>query len=311
MGNPDLKEYKTTIQIEGNNEDNLLRPNMSATVEIIIAQLENVIYVPQAAVFSQGAVRYAWVDSPPGPVATPIETGEHNESYVVITKGLEAGQRVYLVEPRTENTPEFKQPERRRVRVPAAPEDEPDDPEGNAPNGPARVTKTARRRGREPGGRDEDPGPGPDTGNGGTGDGGTSDGGTRNASARRGPNMNSPAMAAFTQAQNQFKQVVKEHNPDLHQKIEAAGRGWSRDASIKAAIAADAGLTGPYASFEAARKTLMSSFGGRGRGKAADGQPGGGQGGGGQGGRRRRGGAERQADDAGDPEQPRREGDGN
>ncbi|MCA8955515.1 MAG: hypothetical protein KDC87_05540 [Planctomycetes bacterium] len=256
MSNPDLKEYKTTVEIFGNNEDKLLRPNMSATVEIVVAELDDVLSIPQQAVFSQGQVQYVWLNEPAGPVATRIETGDHNESMVVITKGLKEGQQVFLVEPAGLKAPDFPQPAKPEVKVPkpgtatakegagrSAPRNRPDRDTANGedPSGDGQ----ARPRG----------------GNGGQGG--------RRPGGRRGGNP--AAMAAVRAAANAFKEKVKASNPDLAAKIDAAGQGWMMNASIKSELEGDSVLAEP---FRALQSEMRKAFGsGRRRGNRGQGTP--------------------------------------
>lgn len=106
--NTALKVYKTDVEIEGQNLE--LKPSMSASVTIIVAELEDVLYVPLQAVKNQGRVRYVWLDKPEGPVAHPVELGMNDFQFVEITDGLEEGDRVFLAVPPDAKEPEFTQP---------------------------------------------------------------------------------------------------------------------------------------------------------------------------------------------------------
>ena len=107
--NPDLKVYKTWVDILGANEDNKLLPNMSATVEIVIAELDDVLFIPIKALQTQGSVNYVWIWTPEGPLAKRIETGDHNTTHIIVLAGLAEGQEVYLIQPQDAVTPVFDQ----------------------------------------------------------------------------------------------------------------------------------------------------------------------------------------------------------
>lgn len=109
FSNPTAKLYKAIVTLDGDNQE-FLKPNMSASCEIIISEHDDVVYVPVQAVQRQGAVSYVWVQTPTGPEARRIELGVHDYSYVVVKSGLENGDRVFLAPPGGAIAPEFAQP---------------------------------------------------------------------------------------------------------------------------------------------------------------------------------------------------------
>ena len=109
FSNPTAKLYKTVVALDGDNQE-FLKPNMSASCEIIISEHDDVVYVPVQAVQRQRAVSYVWVKTATGPDARRIELGVHDYSYVVVKSGLETGDRVFLAPPGGAVAPEFAQP---------------------------------------------------------------------------------------------------------------------------------------------------------------------------------------------------------
>ena len=109
FSNPTAKLYKTIVALDGDNQE-FLKPNMSASCEIIISEHDDVVYVPVQAVQRQRAVSYVWVNTPTGPDARRIELGVHDYSYVVVRSGVENGDRVFLAPPGGSVAPEFAQP---------------------------------------------------------------------------------------------------------------------------------------------------------------------------------------------------------
>ncbi len=95
--NPDLKVYPTTIKIEGTYD--WLRPGMSAEVEILVAKLEDVIYVPVQAVTYWDDLRVVYVDNFGNPERREVEVGTFSDSFIEITAGLRAGDEVLLLPP--------------------------------------------------------------------------------------------------------------------------------------------------------------------------------------------------------------------
>jgi multidrug efflux pump subunit AcrA (membrane-fusion protein) len=109
--NNDLKVYKATVAIDGENPDGALRPGMNATVEILVGVVPDIISVPVPGVFHEGVVAYAWKITPDGPTAVIIEIGNNNLSHVEIVEGLQEGDMIYLGTPPGSEAPEFEQPE--------------------------------------------------------------------------------------------------------------------------------------------------------------------------------------------------------
>jgi multidrug efflux pump subunit AcrA (membrane-fusion protein) len=135
--NNDLKVYKAFVSIDGDNEGQVLRPGMNATVEIMIGVVKNVINVPLPAVHSAETVHYVWKRTLLGPEATRVSVGRNNLTNVEIETGLEEGETIYLSVPPGAEIPKF---------------DLPKDPGGETVLGDAaeaRATAERRRRERE------------------------------------------------------------------------------------------------------------------------------------------------------------------
>lgn len=71
-----------------------LRPGMTAGVDIIVAQKENVLLVPNRAIRSQEGKRVVLVPRGEETVPVEVETGLRNEQFVEIKSGLSEGDRV-------------------------------------------------------------------------------------------------------------------------------------------------------------------------------------------------------------------------
>ncbi|MFP4173262.1 MAG: efflux RND transporter periplasmic adaptor subunit [Candidatus Hydrogenedentota bacterium] len=102
--NPDLRLFPTTVSIDGSYE--WFRPGMTAEVEIIVNELEDVVYVPMQAVISYGEQRYVYVVENGQAAARPVETGDYNDRFVHIKEGLEEGEEVLLRPPRPDGAEE-------------------------------------------------------------------------------------------------------------------------------------------------------------------------------------------------------------
>ena len=95
--NPDMKVYLTTIEIDGAHD--WLKPGMSAKVEILVDQLEAVVYVPIQAVIPSGGKHVCYVVDRGDPEVREVEIGQFNDEFIEIKKGLKEGERVMLRAP--------------------------------------------------------------------------------------------------------------------------------------------------------------------------------------------------------------------
>ena len=95
--NPDLKVYPTTIKIDGTHD--WLRPGMSAEIEILVRNLENVIYVPIQAVTYFDDKRVVYVSYQGRTERREVEVGAFSESYIEVVSGLQEGEAVLLLPP--------------------------------------------------------------------------------------------------------------------------------------------------------------------------------------------------------------------
>lgn len=98
FGNPDLKVYTTRVSVE--NIGDQIKPGMSARVEIIIAQLSNVISIPLQSVANREGGKVCYVTTPGGPKEQRVQTGAFNDRFVEVLEGLQEGQKVLLNPPR-------------------------------------------------------------------------------------------------------------------------------------------------------------------------------------------------------------------
>ena len=95
--NPDLKVYNTEVIID--SEVSELKPGMTASVEIIVAELKDVLTVPVQAVVSRQGLPSCYVPAGDHIEMRAVRVGMANEQYVVIKEGVEIGEQVLLFEP--------------------------------------------------------------------------------------------------------------------------------------------------------------------------------------------------------------------
>ncbi len=92
--NPELKEYETEITF--NETDPLLKPGVTARVELLVTELDNVLAVPVQSVFTKGPKSFVFVGNPQDADPLEVELGLASDEFVEIKSGLEAGQKVLL-----------------------------------------------------------------------------------------------------------------------------------------------------------------------------------------------------------------------
>ncbi len=95
--NPSLKVYPSTITIEGSHE--WLKPGMNAKVEIIVNELDDVVYVPVQSIFVEDDRHYVFVEQGGTKSRRRVIIGEHNDDFIEIVDGVEEGESILLNTP--------------------------------------------------------------------------------------------------------------------------------------------------------------------------------------------------------------------
>ena len=97
LPNGDSKVFEVTIEI--NEQDTLLRPSMTTNNNILVEEIQDVLYIPQEAVFVNDSNSYVILESGLGLKKQKIELGKTNANFVVVKVGLEEGEGILLVKP--------------------------------------------------------------------------------------------------------------------------------------------------------------------------------------------------------------------
>lgn len=85
------------VRAEFPNPEKLLRPGMFARVRVELGTRENAILVPQRAVTQLQGRNFVWVvDSENIATQRAIEVGEQVDANLIVTSGLDAGERIIL-----------------------------------------------------------------------------------------------------------------------------------------------------------------------------------------------------------------------
>jgi len=102
LENTDTKVFEVMVKIDGS--DPILRPSMTTSNKVIIKTFSDVIYIPAECVHA-GTDRVPFVYTK-NKTKQIVVTGESNEKNIIIEKGLNPKQLVYIIQP--ENADEFK-----------------------------------------------------------------------------------------------------------------------------------------------------------------------------------------------------------
>ena len=93
----DIKIFQLLIKLSETNKD--IRPGMTTSNRILTFSKVDVFTVPLEAIFSKDSIKFAYVKSGFSIDKKQVELGESNNDEVIITKGLNEEDVVYLNEP--------------------------------------------------------------------------------------------------------------------------------------------------------------------------------------------------------------------
>jgi len=89
-----VKFYETTVKLLDQQEG--LRPGMSAKLEILIDRQQNVLALPVQAVVQRGQIGWCYVASNGRPELRRLVLGKASVEHIAVLEGLRAGERVVL-----------------------------------------------------------------------------------------------------------------------------------------------------------------------------------------------------------------------
>lgn len=87
--------FKVKIEIQGEGKG-ILKPMMTANVDIISKELNDVLYLPREAIRVERNKKYAAILVNNAPKEIPVTTGVRNPIHIQILSGLEPGQEVLI-----------------------------------------------------------------------------------------------------------------------------------------------------------------------------------------------------------------------
>lgn len=96
------------VEILLNESDKNLLPGLTVSCRIIMDKVENVLFIPLDALFTEGDISFVYKRKGAGYEKTEIETGINNTDYIVVESGLKKGEEIALVNPFAKETEEKK-----------------------------------------------------------------------------------------------------------------------------------------------------------------------------------------------------------
>jgi hypothetical protein len=91
LPNTDAKVFEVTIKV--NEFDNILRPSMTTSNQIVTQNYEDVSYVPLEAIQANDSISFVYTTRNRKQI---VITGDQNENYIIIEKGLSLEDEVYI-----------------------------------------------------------------------------------------------------------------------------------------------------------------------------------------------------------------------
>lgn len=98
---PNLKVYPARIHIAGTHD--WLKPGMNAKVEIIVDQLDDILYVPVQTIEVENDHFFTYVKEGGALQRREVQTGSFNDEFIEIKSGLAIGEEVALSIPKRQN----------------------------------------------------------------------------------------------------------------------------------------------------------------------------------------------------------------
>lgn len=95
-----VKVFDTVISLKNREPNDKLRPGMSADCFIVLDHIPDAIYIPRQALFIEGAASYVYAGN--AFKKQHITTGRQNSDFIIVTSGLNAGDKVALRNPEEE-----------------------------------------------------------------------------------------------------------------------------------------------------------------------------------------------------------------
>jgi HlyD family secretion protein len=88
-----------SVKLQPDGSDPRLVSGMTARVEIVTDELQDVLYVPIECLFNVDGKTICYVQTPEGPIKREVKPGKSNDHFVQIIEGITEGENVYASDP--------------------------------------------------------------------------------------------------------------------------------------------------------------------------------------------------------------------
>ncbi len=95
----DNKSKVFPVEVILDETDKRLSPGNTVSCRILIDKLDDVLFIPVDALMTEGGTNFVYKKRASGYEKVNVEIGQHNNDYVVITKGLSEKDEVALIDP--------------------------------------------------------------------------------------------------------------------------------------------------------------------------------------------------------------------
>jgi RND family efflux transporter MFP subunit len=89
-----VKEFDAKVEIT--DSERLIKPGMTGNIHLLMLRIPNVFYAPRECVFEEDGKKKIFVVKNDKPTELVVETGDENETQVVIRKGLEGTAEISI-----------------------------------------------------------------------------------------------------------------------------------------------------------------------------------------------------------------------
>lgn len=97
MSNPNVRLFKTRVRIFDTVEE--MRPGMSCSIEVLVEDIAETLYIPSQSHFRDGLDDVVFVDGEAGIQKRKVVLGRYNDKWIQVLEGVEEGEIVYLSAP--------------------------------------------------------------------------------------------------------------------------------------------------------------------------------------------------------------------
>ncbi|MHC4923065.1 MAG: efflux RND transporter periplasmic adaptor subunit [Planctomycetota bacterium] len=92
-----VRKFEVVVTLDKNELP--LKPGLSAKVEVLVGEVNDVLTVPLQSVFVKEGRYFVFVDGAGKPEQREVDLGESNDNFIVVQKGVEANDEVLLWNP--------------------------------------------------------------------------------------------------------------------------------------------------------------------------------------------------------------------